>query len=195
MKQLVLASRSLARQTLLQQFGYAVSAIDAADIDETPKQHEKVAAYVARLAIEKATAVATRHPGSIILAADTVAATGQRIFGKPADHTAAEAMLRRYSGRRHQCLTAVAVTDGEHVRHRVCITTLKVKRLDDAEIEFLLSLDDWKVASGGYKSQGPFALMVEWMHGSPSGVVGLPAFETYCLLKSFGIMPKPPTST
>jgi small basic protein len=57
----------------------------------------------------KAAAVASRFPDATVIGADTVVALDGRAYGKPANHTAAAAMLRALSGRRHVVYTAVAV--------------------------------------------------------------------------------------
>ena len=41
--------------------------------------------------------------------------------------------------------------------------------------------------AGGYAIQGKAAVFVKELHGSYSGVVGLPLFETAELLREFGI--------
>ena len=74
--------------------------VDAADIDETRQPQESPEEYVQRLAREKAAAVAhrlrsTSAPNTlapVVLAADTIVAQGQKIFGKPRDREHAYAM-------------------------------------------------------------------------------------------------------
>ncbi len=85
MAPLVLASASPRRLDLLRQIGIAPDAVDPADIDETPARGELPPGHVVRLAGEKAAAVAPRHPGAFILAADTVVACGRRILPKAED--------------------------------------------------------------------------------------------------------------
>ena len=67
----ILASASPRRLELLGRLGLSPDAVDPADIDETPLKAERPAPHVARLAAEKAAAVAARHPGAVVLAADT----------------------------------------------------------------------------------------------------------------------------
>src|SRR5579864_2061920 len=99
---LLLASASPRRLELLRQIGIVPDRIDPAEIDETPLPRELPAAHVLRLARAKADAVRPRHPGALILAADTVVACGRRILGKPADERAAHDFLSLLSGRRHR---------------------------------------------------------------------------------------------
>jgi predicted house-cleaning NTP pyrophosphatase (Maf/HAM1 superfamily) len=73
---LVLASASPRRIDLLARLGIIPDAIDPAALDETPLKDEVPRAHAARLARAKALAVADRHPGCIVLAADTVVGAG-----------------------------------------------------------------------------------------------------------------------
>ena len=77
-QELVLASASPRRLDLLRQIGIAPARVDPAEIDETPEKGELPAHYAKRIAAAKLTAVAPRHPGSFVLAADTVVACGRR---------------------------------------------------------------------------------------------------------------------
>src|SRR2546426_11962009 len=99
---LVLASASPRRLELLRQIGVVPDQVEAADIDETPRPRELPPGHVARLAEAKARAVAPRHPGAFILAADTIVACGRRILPKAEDEPTARACLTLLSGRRHR---------------------------------------------------------------------------------------------
>ncbi len=65
--------------------------------------------YVARLAWEKAAAVAGRRRKGLILAADTVCAVEGQILGKPADRDDAERMIRLQEGRDTDVLTGLCL--------------------------------------------------------------------------------------
>ena len=101
---LVLASGSPRRAELIGRLGITPSAIDPADIDETPLKGEAPAPYAARVAAAKAALVAGRHPGAAVLGADTVVAAGRRILPKTEDVAEAGGCLRLVSGRRHRVL-------------------------------------------------------------------------------------------
>lgn len=185
---LVLASASPRRLDLLAQIGIVPDSVVPADIDETPRTAEPPRDYVARMAAEKAAAVAVAHPG-VVLAADTTVVAGRRILGKPADEAEAERFLRLLSGRRHHVLTAVTVVAEGRARHRLVDTTLRFRPLTAAEITAYVAGGDWRGKAGGYGVQGPAAAFVPWMQGSFSAVVGLPLAETAALLAWAGIHP------
>jgi septum formation protein len=187
MTALVLASASPRRLELLRQIAILPDVVDPAEIDETPLPRELPAALVLRLARAKAEAVRLRHPGALILAADTVVACGRRILGKPDDEVAARRFLTLLSGRRHRVYGGVAAIapDGRVATRRV-VSQVAIKRLGEAELAAYLATGEWRGKAGGYAIQGRAAALVSWMQGSYSNVVGLPLFETAQLLAGLG---------
>lgn len=185
---LILASASPRRLQLLAQIGVAPAAIRPADIDEAPRPRELPRPYVRRMAREKAMALAVEL-GDLVLAADTTVAVGRRILGKPEDEAEARAFLALMSGRRHKVITAIAVRSAERLWERDCVTTLRMRRLEGAEIDAYLATGDWRGKAGGYAIQGPAGAFIPWLQGSYTGVVGLPLAETAGLLRAAGFAP------
>ncbi len=164
--------------------GITPDAVRPADIDETPKPGEVPRAYCRRVTGEKAEAV-VREAGEIVLTADTTVAVGRRIFGKPEDREEAFAFLRFLSGRRHRVITAVSVVGARHWQ-RDAMTTVRMARLSDAQIEGYLETGDWKGKAGAYAIQGPAGAFIPWISGSYTAVMGLPMYETSQLLAAAG---------
>ncbi len=184
---LVLASASPRRVELLARLGLVADAIDPADIDEAPLPGELPRAHAERLARAKCLTVAARHPGALVLAADTVVGVGRRILPKAEDEATARACLALLSGRRHRVTTAVALADaGGRIRAAVSETIVIFHRLDAAATAALIAAGDWRGKAGGYALQGAAEAHVRWLAGSWSGVVGLPLAETRLLLKAAG---------
>ena len=184
----ILASASPRRLELLGRLGLSPDAVDPADIDETPLKAERPAPHVARLAAEKAAAVAARHPGAVVLAADTLVAAGLRILPKAEDEQTARACLKLLSGRRHQVLTALTVVDARGVaRHRLNRSTVRVARLEPADVEAYIASGEWNGKAGGYAIQGRFEAHVQWMEGSFSGIMGLPLADARAMLRTAGL--------
>lgn len=185
---LVLASASPRRLDLLRQIGLIPGAVDPADLDETPAKSELPAPHATRLAREKAVAVAPRHPGRYVLAADTVVACGRRILPKAEDERTAKRCLDLLSGRRHRVHGGLVLLEPDgriHTRTVTSIVTFKV--LDHDEIAAYLASGEWQGKAGGYAIQGLAAAFVRYLGGSYSNVVGLPLFETAQLLKGVGL--------
>ena len=184
---LVLASASPRRLQLLQQIGMTPADIDPADVDETPRARELPPHYARRVAAEKAAAVAARHPGAFVLAADTVVAVGRRILPKAEDEATARRCLALLSGRRHRVLGAVVVHAPDGRRADTLVTTAVVfKRLSGEEIDGYLASGEWHGKAGGYAIQGRAAAFIPRIIGSYPNVVGLPLAETRNLLVGLG---------
>ncbi len=172
---------------LLRQIGVEPDQIDPSDIDETPLKDETPRLAATRLARAKAETARERRPEAFILAADTIVAVGRRVLGKAADEAEARRFLSLISGRAHRVLSAVCLIapDGR-AGARLSESRLIFKRLTAAEIAAYLASDEWRDKAGAYAIQGRAGAFVAGLSGSYSGVVGLPLYETACLLEGLG---------
>lgn len=178
---LYLASRSPRRTDLLRLLGVSFAVVDV-DVDETMRAGELPAAYVLRVALEKARAGsrATRAARPV-LAADTTVVCDDEILGKPADEADAHRMLRKLAGRWHAVFTGV-VLHGAAPR-RICVETRVLFRaLSAREITRYWQSGESAGKAGAYAIQGLGGAFVERIDGSYSNVVGLPLVETVALL-------------
>lgn len=189
MAELFLASASPRRRELLAQI--AVPCVtQIASIDENPLPAEPAAAYVERLAREKARAGLLALGGrkdAVVLGADTAVVLDGRILGKPVDFAESRAMLQALSGRSHQVMTAVALVGGDREAARVVSTEVSFRPISEAEIEAYWASGEPCDKAGSYGIQGLAAVFVNRLQGSYSAVVGLPLCETAELLGEFGI--------
>lgn len=183
---LILGSGSPRRLDLLAQLGFTPDRVVSPDIDETPRRDEPPRPYAMRMATEKADALEVGE-GEVLLTADTTVALGRRILGKPESETEARAFLTLLSGRRHKVISAVAVRTATRTLTRDNVTSVRMKRLSEAEVARYLATGDWRGKAGGYAIQGPAAAFVPWIEGSYSGVMGLPLAETSALLAAAGL--------
>jgi septum formation protein len=183
----VLASASPRRRELLRQAGVTPDLVDPCDLDETPEPGEAPRRLAARLALAKARAAAAIHGDAFVLAADTVVALGRRVMGKPDDETHARDMLESLSGRGHRVITGVAVRgpDGREAA-RLAEARVRFKRLDREDLSALIDSGEWRGVAGGYRIQGRAGACVIELVGSYTAVVGLPLYETLCLLRGLG---------
>ena len=137
-------------------------------------------------------AVAARHPGAFVLAADTVVGVGRRILPKAEDEATARKCLDLLSGRRHRVYGGIALVcpDGT-LRERTVMTMVAFKRLSRAETDAYLAGGEWRGKAGGYAVQGAAAAFVPGINGSYSNVVGLALCETVGLLHGNGFVAAP----
>jgi septum formation protein len=170
---LILASSSPRRRQLLELIGLAFAVVPA-EVDETPFAGEDPSTYASRAARDKALEVAAKHPGRLVLGADTVVEVDREILGKPASADDAASMLRRLSGRSHLVHTALAlVVDGRS--HEVADSTrVEFVQLTDELIRWYVATGEPADKAGAYAIQGLGGLLVSRVDGSPHTVVGLP---------------------
>lgn len=186
---LLLASASPRRRELLGQLGVP-HRVQAADIDERRLPGERVADCVRRLAREKAARVFSCQPQVAalpVLAADTVVALEETLYGKPGDAAEAIAMLQALSGRQHRVLTAIALQTASGVLEAVSSSLVSFRTLSVAECQAYWQTGEPRDKAGGYAIQGLAAAFIDRLEGSYTGVMGLPLFETAQLLRAAGL--------
>jgi len=184
-----LASQSPRRHQLLQQLGVAFDVLDV-DVPERRATGETPLAYVSRVARDKAAAGAPgAGPDDVVLGADTEVVLADEVFGKPRDAADAAAMLRRLSGRTHAVISAVWALGAGREACAVCVSQVRFAVLDENDIAVYVATGEPFGKAGAYAIQGRGAALIEHLEGSYSGVMGLPLFETACLLRGFGINP------
>jgi len=180
-----LASSSPRRREILDSLGLVYSWA-ATDIDESPLAGELAEAMVLRLAAAKARAAGVRDV-TAILGADTAVVCGDRVLGKPASVDEAMEMLRNLSGQVHRVLTGVAVLAAGDTQTALSDTRVRFREIGQREIVAYCRSGEFEGKAGAYAIQGLAGMFVESLHGSYSGVVGLPVFETAALLRAAGL--------
>jgi septum formation protein len=196
-QKIYLASRSPRRRELLKQIGVAFEVLVLrdhpgrnVDVDESQRPGESPDEHVRRVCRMKADAgwqriLQRRLRQFPVLAADTVVCVDDIILGKPPDPSHAVKMLRLLSGREHRVLTAVGVKHNEHLELVVTESRVRFAELTQAEIETYVASGEPTDKAGAYAIQGRAAAFITELHGSYSGVMGLPLYETAQLLKKF----------
>jgi len=194
-RSIYLASRSPRRRELLSQIGVRFHLLlfrarpeSEPEVNEDVLPGEMPGAYVERVARAKVEAgwkrLTQRNlPRAPILAADTTVAIEGRILGKPADRADAAQMLAVLSGGRHEVLTAVAVKYDEQLECALSVTQVRFRPLGAEEIRAYVATGESDDKAGAYAIQGRAAQFVAEIHGSYSGVMGLPLYETAQLIE------------
>lgn len=186
---LFLASKSPRRQELLKQINVKFQLLDI-EIDESTLENEAPFNYVKRMAVEKAQAgwqkIVNQTEIDIekvrLLAADTCVVIDEHILGKPDNPQESKQMLHSLSNKTHQVMTCVALSCVSGIDIRTSITDVKFCLLSESMIETYINTQEGLDKAGSYAIQGQAAKFVESIHGSYSGVVGLPLYETSQLL-------------
>lgn len=186
---LVLASTSPYRRDLLARLGLPFE-VAAPGVEETPLDGETPAETAARLALAKASAVATAHPDAIVIGSDqTATIDGRTLIGKPVSHARAVAQLRAASGRTiqfHTGLAVVSLTRG-FSRCVVVDTRVRFRTLSDTRIERYLALEPAYDCAGSAKVEGLGIALIESLEGpDPTALIGLPLIELVTMLGDAG---------
>jgi septum formation protein len=187
---LILASASPRRAALLREAGYDF-AVDPAGIDEDRYPGKPLPRDLAlQLAGAKARQAAGRHPGVVVLAADTVVALGDLPLGKPHSEAHAREMLTLLSGTTQVVVTAVAVAGPQPgvIRIDAALSAVRMAILTPRRLDDYIASGLWHDKAGGYGIQDPDPI-VTLAGGSLSNVIGLPMPEVRRLLEQAGIRP------
>lgn len=186
---LVLASGSRYRARLLAEHGWTVT-VDPPGIDERAADHLLAELGPEGLALElarrKLAAVAPRHPGDVVVAADQVGVLGEgpgaTMLTKAADPEAAVAQLLALGGTRHRLVNGLVVCDTRTgaVAEGVDVQVVTMRPLSGAEVRDYVARFEPFDTAGSYRLEdgaemGPGGAFVTGVVGEdPSGVLGLP---------------------
>lgn len=182
----VLASASPRRRELLDLVGIPYTA-DPADIDEAVHVEELPAVYVERLARGKASAVAHRHHGALVIAADTTVVLDGRIIGKPESEEDARNMLGALSGATHTVVTGMACVLNGNLESSVDEVSVTFRRLSDAEIHEYVATGEPMDKAGAYGIQGYGATIVRRIDGDYFAVMGLSLVRLVEVMQRLGV--------
>ena len=186
---LILASSSAYRRMLLERLMQTFST-DSPAIDETPIAGESPPDMADRLALEKARAVAARHPGAIVIGSDQVAHMGDEIFGKPGNAEGAIAQLTRMSGRTvifHTALAVINTRTGKEYLDNVP-TQVRFRTLSRDEIGRYVDKEKPFDCAGSAKSEALGITLLDALSGDdPTALIGLPLIALSRILREQGV--------
>ena len=188
-RRIVLGSSSPYRRELLSRLKVPFD-VDLPEVDESPRAGETPRDIAWRLAIEKARAVARKHPDAAVIGSDQVADLDGEPLGKPGTHERAVEQLRRMRGRVVVFQTAVAVVCLDAGFEQVDLAPVRVtfRKLSDAEIEAYLLAEKPYDCAGSARSEGlGIALLEKIDNDDPSALVGLPLIRTCRMLRAAGV--------
>ncbi|HEY4011195.1 MAG TPA: Maf family protein [Acidobacteriaceae bacterium] len=183
---LILASASPRRRELLTQIGLQFDVLPA-HINEARRAGEAPAAYVQRLALEKATTIHRLHPEAFVLGADTTVELDGHAFEKPSSlidaRADAERMLRALSGRTHHVHTGIALLSPHTQRTHLETTAVTFSAIDEPALNHYLDTTEPYDKAGAYGIQGYAARWIPRIEGDYFNVMGLPLAATVRLLR------------
>lgn len=183
MKKIILASASPRRKELLTTAGVEFEVL-VSEADETVPEGTAPKDAAIMTAEKKALAVAENCDG-IVIGADTTVVIDGKILGKPKDEADAADMLRTLSGREHEVITGVCITDGEKTEKFAQVSRVRFYALTEDEIAAYVATKEPMDKAGSYGIQGRGCVLVESIEGDYFNIVGLPVAATVRALKVF----------
>ena len=186
----VLASKSPRRREILSMLGIDFDVITA-DTDENSAIKDP-ATLVEELALRKGRAVRELllqkgewDENTLIIASDTVVATGEEILGKPEDEEDAARMLRLLSDSTHHVISGIALLTGEREITDHDKTAVHFAKMTEEEILWYAKSGEPLDKAGAYAVQGLASLFIKRLSGDYFNVVGLPVYRLNLLAKEF----------
>lgn len=179
----ILASGSPRRRELLDLAGVSYEVIKS---EKEERMTSQVPADVVKeLSLMKAMDVAEENflekteEEILVIGADTVVASGDKILGKPKDEEDAKEMLRGLAGRGHSVFTGIALLWIKHGKitktvNKAVETKVFVEPMTETEIEEYVASGECMDKAGAYAIQGKFAPYITGIEGDYYNVVGFP---------------------
>ncbi|WP_313081450.1 nucleoside triphosphate pyrophosphatase [Atlantibacter sp.] len=191
MTQLVLASTSPFRQSLLEKLGLAFITA-APECDETPLANEDARHLVVRLAQQKAQSLAGRFPNHLIIGSDQVCVLDGTITGKPLTEENARWQLTKASGHVVTFYTGLALYNSANGQLQTECEPFDVhfRHLSAEEITGYVEKEQPLYCAGSFKSEGLGITLFNRLSGrDPNTLVGLPLIALCQMLRNEGINP------
>lgn len=187
---LVLASSSQYRQSILQKLHIPFDS-HAPQIDESKVLNETIHQQVARLAKEKALAVASSQSSeSYIIGSDQLACFNGQALGKPGTFSKAKQQLMLFSGQKvtfHTGLCVLRCSD-KHTEQTVETFDVQFKVLSEKQITTYLTIEQPYDCAGSFKCEGLGIALFESLDGrDPNTLIGLPLMALMDLFANMSV--------
>ncbi len=186
-KQLILASTSPRRKTILSYFSYPFKCISSNFDEKTfpfikdPKQ------YVQDIAEKKALALPAIYKDSVILTADTIVFYNNKIYIKPKNAKEAYLILKDLSNAQHQVFTGVCVKYKDKIYKETEETKVLFHPISEKQMKRYHEMFYFSDKAGGYAIQEAGSIIIKQIVGCYYNVMGLPINTVKNLLFKVGI--------
>jgi septum formation protein len=183
----ILASRSTRRQHLLKELGIVFRIAEALETDErypADLAPDGIPVYLARQKARLHRNLLRKE--SILITADTIVWSGDKVIPKPRDLDDARIMLRELSGKKHEVFTGVCLTSLSGEMFFCEGTSVYFRKLPEEEINYYVEGFRPLDKAGAYGIQEWIGLVgIERVEGSFYNVMGLPVQQLYLKLVDF----------
>ena len=179
----ILASASPRRIELFKEISKDFTVLPA-DVDESIEKlfdkkeldsllNSSPQSIVMELAKIKAMAIASNHPNSLVVGADTGVFLDGKMLGKPVDKEDAIRLLKMLSGKTHHVITGFCIMYKDKIITDFENTIVVFENLDDFAIDRYIKSSLYKGKAGAYGIQDGYGLVKEYI-GDLNNVIGFP---------------------
>ncbi len=192
----VLASRSAARQKMLEEAGVTFECT-AADIDEAAvtktllEQDTPVDQIALSLAQEKALHVAKENPGALVVGADQTLDIDGEMLTKASSEEDAIDKLWHLRGRTHRLISAVCVVHGDDILWQESdAALLTMHNFDEAFLNLYAAAAGEALTRsvGAYEIEGEGRKLFSAVEGDMDTIMGMPLAGLVAFLKQEGAL-------
>jgi len=195
MKNIILASKSIDRGKILRNalipFDFLLAYVDEEKYKTRISDPVELVRVLAKVKSENAKLIAANEKkDAIIISADTMVELNGTVLGKAKNEKEAFNTLKKLSGKSHNLLTGIAITETYNPKIIVDhdITLVKFGNLSNNDINDYIKTGEWRGRAGSYSLNDKASLFIETIKGSPSNVTGLPLHKIFEILKrEFGV--------
>ncbi|WP_406695799.1 nucleoside triphosphate pyrophosphatase [Singulisphaera sp. Ch08] len=190
MKDLVLASTSSYRRTLLARLGLPFRCL-APRVDEEASKRERgdwePRELAEHLAVAKAQSLCQAEPNATLIGSDQLVSFEGRVYGKPGTVEGAVEQLLAMAGQSHQLITALAVWAQGQTYIHTDITTMCMRPLSREELERYVAADRPLDCAGSYKLEERGISLFDRIETQDyTSIMGLPLIALTSLLRPLG---------
>lgn len=193
---LILASKSLARRTMLSAAGIPIEIVHAKideraierSLGEKKRDPDELALL---LSWEKASTVSFKASSRLVIGADQTLAVGSVRFNKPATRDEARDQLHKLRGQTHTLHSAVTlVQDGSVLFKAVDTARLRMRDFSDRFLEEYLEAAGPSVTQsvGGYQLEKLGVHLFEQVEGDYFTILGMPLLPLLAFLRQQGFL-------
>jgi septum formation protein len=194
--EIVLASTSSSRRTMLEEAGVTFTVVSPNVDEELMKDMLKGGGasgitIADALAQAKALAVSERHPAALVIGADQVLVSAERIFNKAMDEDEARETLLALRGRDHELISAAVIAHaGSPIWRRTETATMRMREFSDGFLDEYLTAEipDILGSVGCYRIEGRGAQLFSEISGDHFCIRGLPLIALLAALRKQGAL-------
>ena len=183
---IILASRSPRRKSLLKELGIRFKVVHIRDDGEEFPSHLDKFQIPVYISEKKSDSYGSLGDNDLLITADTIVWMEGQVINKPADYQDAVRILRCISGNMHEVITGVTLRTRDDKYSFTSHTEVFFSELSEEEIQFYVTNYTPYDKAGAYGIQEWIGYIgIEKINGSYFNVMGLPVQKLYRVLEEF----------